>query len=114
MLDNIERLLEYVPIGPRFSNQVLQTLLVLIKRIPPNSERKLMILATTSSLSILKDMEFKQTFNVITRVPALTKPEHVVKGKPPQASRSLPSLFAPAPSIWFCLVSPQVSGSCVV
>lgn len=29
------RLLEYVNIGPRFSNVILQTLLVLIKRIPP-------------------------------------------------------------------------------
>ena len=36
ILDNIERLLEYVRLGPRFSNPVLQTLLVLVKRIPPN------------------------------------------------------------------------------
>jgi hypothetical protein len=34
--DNIERLLDYVPIGPRFSNQVLQTLLVLMKKLPPH------------------------------------------------------------------------------
>jgi hypothetical protein len=38
-----------------------------------------MIIATTSSLSILKDMEFKQTFNVITHVPSVSKPEHVVR-----------------------------------
>jgi vesicle-fusing ATPase len=35
VVDNIERILEYVPIGPRFSNGVLQTLLVLLKKNPP-------------------------------------------------------------------------------
>jgi hypothetical protein len=29
------RLLEYVAIGPRFSNLISQTLLVLLKRVPP-------------------------------------------------------------------------------
>jgi vesicle-fusing ATPase len=79
IVDNIERLLEYVPLGPRFSNQVLQTLLVLFKKNPTHEGRKLMIIATTSSLHILKDMEFKSVFNVIARVPQLTRPEHVVK-----------------------------------
>nr|KJB66714.1 hypothetical protein B456_010G153600 [Gossypium raimondii] len=35
ILDDIERLLEYVAIGPRFSNIISQTLLVLLKRLPP-------------------------------------------------------------------------------
>ncbi|KAE9458113.1 hypothetical protein C3L33_09987, partial [Rhododendron williamsianum] len=35
ILDDIERLLEYVAIGPRFSNLISQTLLVLLKRLPP-------------------------------------------------------------------------------
>ena len=35
VLDDIERLLEYVGIGPRFSNVILQTLLVLLKKQPP-------------------------------------------------------------------------------
>lgn len=42
VLDDIERLLEYVAIGPRFSNQVLQTLLVLLKKQPP-AGRKLFV-----------------------------------------------------------------------
>ena len=33
ILDDIERLLEYVAIGPRFSNALLQTLLVLLKKV---------------------------------------------------------------------------------
>jgi len=53
VLDDIERLIEFIHIGPRFSNAVLQALLVLIKKRPPNPERKLMIIGTTSMKSIL-------------------------------------------------------------
>ncbi|KAK2110948.1 hypothetical protein P7K49_010694 [Saguinus oedipus] len=38
VVDDIERLLDYVPIGPRFSNLVLQALLVLLKKAPPQKE----------------------------------------------------------------------------
>jgi len=53
IVDDIERHLEYVPIGPRFSNTVLQALLVLFKKRPPHN-RKLLIIGTTSNYSILK------------------------------------------------------------
>lgn len=53
VLDDIERLIEFIHIGPRFSNSILQTLLVLIKKKPPNPDRKLMIIGTTSMKSIL-------------------------------------------------------------
>ena len=36
VIDNIERIIEWVPIGPRFSNPVLQALMVLLTRQPPN------------------------------------------------------------------------------
>jgi len=77
VIDDIERLLEYVPIGPRFSNAVLQTLLVLLKRLPPHEDRKLMVIATSSNKRILQDMQMEQIFNVVKTVPLLTKPEHV-------------------------------------
>lgn len=47
LVDNIERLLDYGPIGPRYSNLTLQALLVLLKKQPPRG-RKLLILCTTS------------------------------------------------------------------
>ena len=47
VLDDIERLLDYVAIGPRFSNAVLQTLLVLLKKAPPPG-RRLFVIGTTS------------------------------------------------------------------
>ena len=69
MLDDIERLLEFVHIGPRFSNAVLQTLLVLIKKKPPNSNRKLLILGTTSMKDILSELEVISCFNTVLHVP---------------------------------------------
>lgn len=47
LVDNIERLLDYGPIGPRYSNLTLQALLVLLKKQPPRG-KKLLILCTTS------------------------------------------------------------------
>lgn len=69
MLDDIERLLEFVHIGPRFSNSVLQALLVLIKKKPPNAERKLLIIGTTSMRDILSELEVVSCFNTILNVP---------------------------------------------
>jgi len=46
ILDDLERLCEFVPIGPRFSNTVLQALMVLIKRPHPKPGSKLQIIAT--------------------------------------------------------------------
>lgn len=48
VLDNIERLIEFIDIGPRFSNPILQALLVLIKKIPKDSENRLLIIGTTN------------------------------------------------------------------
>ena len=52
VVDDIERLMEYVPIGPRFSNAVLQTLLVLIKKLPPEVRYRINATACTASLSL--------------------------------------------------------------
>lgn len=74
MQDQLERLLSYVPIGPRFSNEVLQTFLVLLKKIPPKG-RKLLILASASSLGILESMDLKTAFEVLVPVPVLDQGE---------------------------------------
>jgi vesicle-fusing ATPase len=77
ILDSIENLLEYISVGPRFSQAVLQTLLVLIKRKPPTAPRKLMVLATTSQAKFLSSLGITQSFNVVVPVPALTSAEQV-------------------------------------
>ncbi|CAJ0887342.1 4285_t:CDS:2, partial [Entrophospora sp. SA101] len=68
VVDNIERLLDWVPIGPRFSNSVLQTLLVLLKKRPPK-DRRLLILATTNEKSVLQQMDMSDCFNSEIEVP---------------------------------------------
>ncbi|EFJ08288.1 hypothetical protein SELMODRAFT_236078 [Selaginella moellendorffii] len=74
ILDDIERLLEYVNIGARFSNVVLQTILVLLKRLPPKG-RKLMVLGTTSMSYVLDSMDLVSAFNVKLGVPNLRPPD---------------------------------------
>lgn len=71
ILDDLERLIEFIHIGPRFSNPILQALLVLVKKKPPNPERKLMIIGTTSMKSILQEMELVDCFNVCQHVPTV-------------------------------------------
>lgn len=74
VLDDIERLLEYVAIGPRFSNVVLQALLVLLKRQPPPG-RKLFVIGTTSLPLVFEDMGLNAAFNVSLHVPMLSANE---------------------------------------
>ena len=76
VLDNLERLIEYVNIGPRFSNTILQTLLVLIRKKPPKN-RKLLIIGTTSMKSTLEDMELVDSFNVSLRIPLLKDKDEI-------------------------------------
>ena len=53
IVDDIERILEFVPIGPQFSNAILQTLVNLFCKQPPNGQR-LLIIATTTQRSALE------------------------------------------------------------
>ena len=36
VVDSIENIIDWTPIGPRFANPVLQALIVLLKKQPPN------------------------------------------------------------------------------
>ncbi|KAG8040053.1 hypothetical protein G9C98_001169 [Cotesia typhae] len=77
LVDNIERLLDYGPIGPRYSNLTLQALLVLLKKQPPPG-KKLLVLCTTSNRKILEDMELISAFNTVLHVPNLSTPDHLL------------------------------------
>jgi len=82
VMDDIERLLDYVPIGPRFSNLVLQALKSFLKTPPPvgtkGSQRKLLIVATTSSKAVLDEMELAQLFQTTIRVNMISSPAHLL------------------------------------
>ncbi|KAJ3309613.1 transport between ER and Golgi ATPase protein [Blyttiomyces sp. JEL0837] len=68
VIDSLERLLDWVPIGPRFANSVLQTLLVLLKKQPPKGH-KLLILCTSSQRHVLEQMDLMEVFNAQVYVP---------------------------------------------
>ncbi|WCJ27038.1 Vesicle-fusing ATPase [Euphorbia peplus] len=70
ILDDIERLLEYVAIGPRFSNLISQTLMILIKRLPPKG-KKLLVMGTTSEVGFLDSVGLCEAFSVTYNVPKL-------------------------------------------
>lgn len=61
VIDKIETLINYVPIGPRFSNEILQMLIVNLTKRPPNG-RRLLIIGTTSQYSVMKHMGLVENF----------------------------------------------------
>jgi vesicle-fusing ATPase len=62
VIDSIENIVEWVPIGPRFSNGILQTLITLLRKQPP-MDRKLLILATTSDRSLMQQLSIWNNFS---------------------------------------------------
>ncbi len=75
ILDNIEKLIEYIRIGPRFSNLLLQTLSVYIKKLPPKKGKKMLIIGTTSSAAQLEELGLVEAFDRRIQIPNLTKKE---------------------------------------
>lgn len=61
VIDKIETLINYVPIGPRFSNDILQMLIVNLNKRPPGG-RRLLIIGTTSQYSVMKHMSLVENF----------------------------------------------------
>ncbi|KAK5115578.1 hypothetical protein LTR62_001237 [Meristemomyces frigidus] len=56
VLDNIELLVDWVPVGPRFSSAVLAALKGLMENKPPKG-RPLLIIATTSERTVLQQLQ---------------------------------------------------------
>lgn len=77
ILDDIERLIEYVAIGPRFSNIISQTLLVFLKRLPPKG-KNVLVIGTTSEVGFLDSVGIRNAFSVTYHVPTL-EPEDARK-----------------------------------
>lgn len=61
VIDKIETLINYVPIGPRFSNEILQMLIVNLCKKPPNG-RRLLIVGTTSQYLVMRHMGLADNF----------------------------------------------------
>ena len=76
LVDNIERLLDYGRIGPRYSNLTLQALLLLLKK-EPLIGRKLLVLCTTSCVQVLDELEILPAFTAVLHAPYLTTSEQL-------------------------------------
>ena len=76
LIDDVERLLEYANVcnSVKFSNMVLQALLVLLKRRPP-SRCRLMVVVTTSVLRHLQLLHLDAAFYSVVHVPELAEPD---------------------------------------
>jgi vesicle-fusing ATPase len=77
VVDEIELLLDWTSIGPRFSNTVLSALRSLLKKPPPKNRRRL-ILATTSERSVLQQLNLLQYFTGQVAVPNVNTQEELV------------------------------------
>ncbi|KAI7775187.1 hypothetical protein LA080_007174 [Diaporthe eres] len=71
IVDDIEGLIEWNPVGPRMSNLVLQTLRALLRTVPPKGHR-LLVMGTTSRRGVLQQLDFTDTvFDKEIAVPSL-------------------------------------------
>eukprot|EP01130_Rhizamoeba_saxonica_P018259 TRINITY_DN9079_c0_g1_i1.p1 TRINITY_DN9079_c0_g1~~TRINITY_DN9079_c0_g1_i1.p1 ORF type:complete len:729 (-),score=164.84 TRINITY_DN9079_c0_g1_i1:12-2198(-) len=71
IIDDIERFIDYVPIGQRFSNAVLQTFLVLLNKTPPPGH-KLLIFGTTSLKRVIRDLGILNVFQINLHLPLVS------------------------------------------
>ncbi|KAF2157882.1 putative vesicular fusion ATPase [Myriangium duriaei CBS 260.36] len=74
VLDNIELLIDYVPIGPRFSASVLAALKAIMSNQPPQG-RPLLILATTSNYTVLQQLQLD--FEAKIAVPHISRQQEL-------------------------------------
>lgn len=77
VIDKIDAIMEWVPIGPRFSNALLQAFMVFLQDKPPNNH-KLMVLATTSRHSVLEQMDLLPNFNQEIFVPNVSSVQELI------------------------------------
>ena len=61
---------DWTAMGARFSNAILQTLLVLFRKRPPKS-RRLLIIGTTSERTVLQQMDVINSFDAEIPVPTV-------------------------------------------
>ncbi|ORC89009.1 vesicle-fusing ATPase [Trypanosoma theileri] len=87
ILDDLERIIEFSHLGGRYSNAILQALLVLIKR-PTLENRKLLVIGTTAQYDVLDSLELVSCFSVKLQIP--TVPPHALR----QITRELGIPFA--------------------
>lgn len=91
VIDRIESLIDYAPIGPRFLNSLLRGIIGFITEEPPKNH-KLFIIVTTGEISFFKEMNFFTNFDDTFYIPNLSNPIHImniVRSLPEYATQDL-------------------------
>eukprot|EP00924_Labyrinthula_sp_SR-Ha-C_P006140 maker-scaffold_54-snap-gene-1.27-mRNA-1 protein AED:0.01 eAED:0.01 QI:51/1/0.75/1/0.66/0.5/4/0/749 len=78
VLDDLERLIEFVHVGPRFSNGVLQTIKVLVNRLPPKENRKIMILASCGEDFCVEELGLGDVFSTVLSLNPVNNKEELI------------------------------------
>jgi vesicle-fusing ATPase len=69
IIDDIERIISYSPVGPRFFNSVVQALMVLISKKVKG--KKIFVLATTSDMEAIELLGLSKVFNKKFEMPMI-------------------------------------------
>ena len=76
VVDDVERLIDYNPVGARYSHAVAQALTAMLKW-PPPAGRRLLVIATSAAKNLLDQMGVTQLFGAHFHVPCLIN-EHQI------------------------------------
>ncbi|CAL8068039.1 unnamed protein product [Calicophoron daubneyi] len=77
IVDNIEGLIEYNPVGPRFSNYIVQAIRDLVSQ-PLKEGRRMLVIGTTSCRAELHEQNLTQAFSWHIHISPMSRPEHIM------------------------------------
>jgi vesicle-fusing ATPase len=72
IIDDLDRVLEYVEAGKRFNPNILAAFMVVIKKRPIKQEHSLGIICTCSNIDFLREFGLYNEFNVKIKVPQIS------------------------------------------
>jgi vesicle-fusing ATPase len=78
ILDDIERLIGYTPVGPRFDAQVLQTLMVMVRKPPTIVGSRLLVIGTTAVSHHIEDLGLVDSFSLTQHISQLQAKEEIL------------------------------------
>ncbi|MEN2497810.1 MAG: hypothetical protein MHMPM18_002158 [Marteilia pararefringens] len=76
-IDDFERLIGYINIGPVFSTTTLQTLMTYLKA-PPPGKCNLLVIMTTSRMDLIDQIDLQSIFSEVLETPKLTSPKEII------------------------------------
>ncbi|XP_039494319.1 vesicle-fusing ATPase 2 [Drosophila santomea] len=77
IIDDLERILGYGALGKRYSTELLQMLMVLLKKLPPKGH-ELLIICTTNRRDVLQELGLLSVFTSVRNVPNVSTPKELL------------------------------------